>query len=72
MAHVMDVWTKYHPKERVISSDARLAAVNYSEEHGLEECNIEIFVKDYLERGSYTFISNQLNYGYAPDGGYAG
>jgi hypothetical protein len=72
MAHVMDVWTEYHVMERVISSSPALAAMFFSEDHGLEEANLEIVVQDHYTQQVHTFKANELNYGYAPDGGYAG
>lgn len=71
MAHVMRVWTGYHPVERTISSSPPLAAVHYAEQHGIEEASLTIFVRDLYTETSYEYVANQLNYDYAPDGGYA-
>lgn len=64
MAHVMDVWTECHEKERVISISPELAAIHYAEDHFLQRANLTIWVFDAYLQETYEFQANKLDYGY--------
>lgn len=59
-AHTMNVWSQYHWTERGLFLSPRLAAISFSEDHGLGETRIEIYVKDLLEDETYRFYADEL------------